>query len=217
MKNPQIPGLELPARSIYCIGRNYLDHAKEMNSKVPEQPMVFLKPLSAICYSGDTINLPAQSSNVHFEAELVAAIGKEGKNIPEDQALDYISGYGLGIDFTARDIQQQAKEKGHPWSVAKGFDTFAPVSTFLPAKEIEDPQQLRIRLSQNGKIRQQGNTADMIFPVSTLVSYLSGIFTLYPGDLIFTGTPSGVGPVKQGDHLEVILDNGRINLEVTIG
>ncbi|MTI89612.1 MAG: fumarylacetoacetate hydrolase family protein [Balneolaceae bacterium] len=216
MKQPIIPGLGIVARTLFCIGRNYQEHAREMNSPVPEEPMVFLKPLSALCFNEATIPIPAKSNNVHFEAEVVVAIGKEGKNISPDKALEHVAGYGVGIDFTARDLQKKAKQKGHPWSVAKGFDSFAPVSTFLPKDEVSYPGQLQLQLTQNGEIRQQGNTSDLIFPIETLISYLSEIFTLCPGDLIFTGTPSGVGPVHKGDLLEVTLNNGRPKLTVTI-
>lgn len=202
MSHPSIPGLEptLPIRNIYCIGRNYIDHAKELNNPVPKEPMIFLKPLSSICYNSDSIVLPSQSSDVHHEVELVVAIGKSGKHIPEQDALGYISGYGVGIDVTARDIQQKAKEKGHPWSVAKGFDTFSPISAFTRAEHISSTD-FDLSLTVNGETRQSGNTRDMIFSISTLISHISSIFTLSPGDLIFTGTPSGVSAIKEGDHI----------------
>ncbi|MDX1671747.1 MAG: fumarylacetoacetate hydrolase family protein [Balneolaceae bacterium] len=207
---------DLTVNTIFCIGRNYAEHARELNNEVPDQPVVFLKPVSSIIQDGATIQLPPSSREVHHEVELLAAIGKSGKNIAEDQAHKYIAGYGIGIDVTARDIQQKAKSKRHPWAVAKGFDTFAPISRFLPAAEIGDPQQLSLELRVNGKVRQQGNTADMIFTVPSLVSYLSGIFTLSPGDLIFTGTPEGVSPIKQGDHIEARLQGGLLTLSVNV-
>ncbi|MEX0608534.1 MAG: fumarylacetoacetate hydrolase family protein [Balneolaceae bacterium] len=217
MQNPQIPGLELPVRTIYCIGRNYADHAKELKNAVPTSPVVFIKPVGTICYNDAEISLPPESKEVHFEAELVVAISKSGKNIPTFSALDYVAGYGVGIDFTARDFQQAAKEKGLPWAIAKGFDQFAPISDFIKAKEIENPNNLDLKLFLNSFIKQHGNTSEMIFPVDYLISFLSTIFTLHPGDLIFTGTPSGVGPVKSGDRLEVMLENGIITLTVKIG
>ncbi len=187
---------------LFCIGRNYAAHAAEMNSAVPEVPMVFLKPSTAIVRGGGAVLLPAISSEVHHEVELVAVIGKQGKNIKEGDALGYVEAYAVGLDMTARDIQAAAKQKGHPWSVAKGFDTFAPLGQLIPAAAIADPQQLSIQLRVNGELRQHGHTRDMIFPVARLIAYCSSIFTLLPGDLIYTGTPEGVGPVKEGDVLE---------------
>ncbi|MEX0721605.1 MAG: fumarylacetoacetate hydrolase family protein [Balneolaceae bacterium] len=216
MKNPAIPGLDIPVRTIYCIGRNFAEHARELNNKIPVSPIVFLKPLSTICYDNTLITLPALSKNVHYEAELIVAISKSGKNIPQFSAFDYVAGYGIGIDFTARDIQQKAKEKGQPWSIAKGFDQFAPISNFLKSKEVESPADLDIKLFVNGFIKQHANTSEMIFSVDYLISYLSTIFTLHTGDLIFTGTPSGVGKVEKGDQLEAMLENGIRTLTVKI-
>lgn len=216
MEQPIIPGLNLPVRTIYCIGRNYAEHAKELQNQVPDSPIVFLKPLSSICYNDANIHLPQQSKEVHHEAEVVVAISKSGKNIPENSADAYIGGIGVGIDFTARDIQQKAKEKGHPWSIAKGFDQFAAISSFVNATEIDNPNNLHIELFKNGMTTQKGNTSEMIFSVEYLISFLSSIFTLYPGDLIFTGTPSGVGKVEAGDKLEVLLNSGLCKLSVKI-
>lgn len=218
MSNILIPGLEaeLNVNSIFCIGRNYAKHAEELKNVVPEQPMVFLKPVSAIIFDGESIVIPEQSKEVHHEVELVVAIGKTGKNIPESQALRYIKGYGIGIDVTARDIQQVAKAKSHPWSVAKGFDTFAPLSRFVNSSQIKDPQELDLNIEVNGEVRQQGNTRDMIFPVKTLISYLSTIFTLNPGDLIFTGTPEGVSPIKSGDKIKATLGEHLAVLNVSV-
>lgn len=217
MEKPIIPGLDLPVRSIYCIGRNYAQHAKEMGSPVPKIPLVFIKPLGTICYSDAVIDLPVQSNDVHYEAEIVVAISKSGKNISHGAALKHVAGYGVGIDFTARDIQSISKKKGHPWAIPKGFDNFAPISEFVPASEIDNPSNMDLKLFQNGFIKQHGNTSEMIFPIENLINFLSQIYTLYPGDLIFTGTPEGVGPVQTGDNLEVMLDNGTLTLNVTIG
>lgn len=204
-----LPGSDVKIESprIFCIGRNYARHAAEMNSPVPEEPMVFLKPSTALVRDQGNVILPAQSNDVHHEVELVAVIGKQGRHIVEQEALSYICGYGVGLDMTARDIQARAKKKGHPWSVAKGFDTFAPLGDLVPASHVSDPQSLDIKLSVNGTICQSGSTADMIFSVARLVSYCSSIFTLLPGDLIYTGTPEGVGPVQTGDVLEASIDN----------
>lgn len=191
---------------LLCIGRNYAKHAAEMKSSVPTQPMVFLKPSTALIGSGETIVLPPHSADVHHEVELVIAIGKSGKNIDEDTALSHVAAYAVGLDMTARDIQAKAKQKGHPWSVAKGFDTFAPLGGFVPASDVSDPQSLAIRLSVNGEVRQAGQTVDMIFSVAHLIAYCSTIFTLEVGDLIYTGTPEGVGPVVDGDTLVAEID-----------
>lgn len=217
MKNPTIPGLDIPVNNIYCIGRNYAQHAKELGNKVPKIPLVFIKPHGTICYNDSTIELPVQTNDVHYEAEVVVAISKEGKSIAQDSALNYVAGYGAGIDFTARDIQSISKKQGQPWTIAKGFDNFAPISSFVKAEEIGDPSDIDIKLFQNGFVKQHGNSSEMIFSVANLISFLSGIFTLHPGDLIFTGTPEGVGPVESGDKLEVLLNNGITTLTVNIG
>lgn len=192
---------------LLCIGRNYAKHAEEMQSEVPEEPLVFLKPATALVGNEGYIDLPPESSDVHHEVELVVVIGREGKHIAREQALDYVEGYAVGLDITARDIQARAKQKGRPWSIAKGFDTFAPLGTIAPATAIDDPQDLEIRLEVNGETRQEGHTRDMIFPVAELVAYCSQIFTLEPGDLIYTGTPEGVGPIEEGDVLEAAVTN----------
>lgn len=216
MKYPEIPGLDLTIHSIFCIGRNYELHAREMGHKSPSRPMVFLKPLSSVCYNGATIEIPKETNNVHHEVELLVAIGKGGKNILKEDALNHIAGYGIGIDFTARDLQAQAKEKGHPWSVAKGFDNFAPISTFIPFMNEDELSELALELTVNGTTRQKGVTSDMIFDVPTLVSYISTIFTLNEGDIIFTGTPMGVSAVKQGDAIEAVLGENKMSLTVTM-
>ncbi|PSQ54458.1 MAG: isomerase/hydrolase [Bacteroidetes bacterium QH_10_64_37] len=198
---PQRPA-PVPVGKLLCIGRNYADHAAEMNREAPDEPMVFLKPTSALIRTGGTVELPPQSQEVHHEVELVAVIGKEGKNISRDEVLDHVAAYAVGLDMTARDLQATAKEQRHPWSVAKGFDTFAPLGPLTSAAAVEDPQDLRIRLSVNGEVRQNASTRRLLFPVGELVQYCSQIFTLSPGDLLYTGTPSGVGPVADGDKLE---------------
>jgi len=187
---------------LLCIGRNYAEHADEMGGDVPDQPMVFLKPSTAVVRGDDAVRLPPQSQDVHHEVELVAVIGKEGRNISKANALDHVAGYAVGLDMTARDLQAEAKEKRHPWSVAKGFDTFAPLGPVAPAEAVEDPQDLTLRLRVNGETRQETHTRHMIFSVAALVHYCSQIFTLEAGDLLYTGTPSGVGPVEAGDELE---------------
>lgn len=187
------------------MGRNYVEHAKEMNSEPPKEPIVFLKPSTALIRNNDEIRIPGISKLPHYETELVVAIGKNGKLIPRTQALQYILGYGIGLDMTLRDIQNEAKGKGLPWTVAKGFDTSAPVSDIVPSSKIKDPQDLGIRCMVNGIVRQEGSTKKMIFPVAAIIEYISSIFTLETGDLIFTGTPEGVGTVSDGDMIEAEL------------
>ncbi len=193
---------DVPVTKLLCIGRNYAKHAAEMKSDVPDEPMVFLKPPSALIQDGDAVVIPAASKDVHHEVELVVVIGTGGKNIPQEEALQHVDAYAVGLDMTARDLQGQAKKGGKPWSVAKGYDTFAPLGPLEPASSIADPQDLAIRLTVNGTERQAAPTRDMIFPVAELIAFCSTIFTLEPGDLIYTGTPEGVGPVAAGDELE---------------
>lgn len=187
---------------VLCIGRNYAKHAAEMNAAVPAQPIIFLKPSTALIRSHEAIRLPSMTSNVHHEIELVAMIGLGGRDIPPQRSLDHVTAYAIGLDMTARDLQSEAKRMGKPWSVAKGFDTFAPLGELVPADKIGNPQELTLSLKVNGTVKQHGTTQDMIFPVAHLVSYCSKIFTLEHGDLLYTGTPEGVGPVVQGDRLE---------------
>lgn len=218
MKNPTIRGLgaEIPIHTIFCIGRNYAEHARELKNEIPTTPVIFTKPVSTIVYDGDSVILPHHSNNVHHEAELVVAIAREGKNIPESDALNYVAGYAIGIDMTARDVQNKLKDKGNPWELAKGPDTFAPLGNFIPPEQIGDPAAIDIELSVNGVVRQKGTTADMLFPVDVLISVLSEYFTLYPGDLIFTGTPEGVSRVQEGDRIEAAIAGGKSHLGVIV-
>jgi len=188
---------------IICIGRNYLDHAKELNNKVPSEPLYFMKPDSSILPNRKAFYIPEFTSDVHYEAELVLKINRLGKNIEEKYAHRYFSEVGLGIDFTARDVQSELKEKGHPWEKAKAFDGSAVVSNFfLPLSDFEDVNQINFSLKKNGECVQNGFTNEMIFSPDQIISHVSKFMTLKIGDLIFTGTPAGVGPVKAGDVLE---------------
>lgn len=196
---------ELRVGTIYCVGRNYRAHAREMGSDIPTEPILFLKPATALVVEDDPIILPAFSREIHHEVEMVLLIGMEGKDIPRAEAMDYVIGYGVGLDLTARDLQSEAKKKGLPWAVSKGFDGSAPISRFVPADGVEDPQDLELKLSVNGHLRQHSSTAQMIFPVDELVATVSRYFTLTGGDLIYTGTPEGVGPLVPGDRLELSL------------
>jgi len=200
-----IDGTTLPIQTVFAIGRNYVEHARELDSPVPGEPVVFIKPTTSILQDGGTIVLPEASRDVHHEVELVVLLGAGGRHVPAADALELVAGYGVGIDVTARDLQAEAKRLGQPWTVAKGFDTFAPVSKFVPAGRVPDPHALVISLGVNGERRQWGQTRDMLFGVGALIGYLSGIFTLRAGDLIFTGTPAGVGPIRAGDRLEAVL------------
>ncbi len=191
---------------IFCVGRNYAAHAKEMRAATPEAPVIFLKPPTALLHNGGKIVLPPFSQELHYEVEMVVLIGREGKNIPTTNARAYVGGYGVGLDMTLRDVQTEAKQKGLPWSIAKGFDTSAPVSSFVEPECVPDPHALDISLKVNGAIRQHANTREMIFSIEEIVSFISSIFTIEPGDLIFTGTPEGVGRVVSGDRLEAALE-----------
>jgi 2-keto-4-pentenoate hydratase/2-oxohepta-3-ene-1,7-dioic acid hydratase in catechol pathway len=196
---------------IICIGRNYVEHAKELKNPLPKEPVFFLKPDTALLIKNRPFFYPEFSENIHFETEIVLKISKTGKYINKKFATTYFDEIGLGIDFTARDIQQQAKEKGLPWEKAKAFDYSAPLSDeFIPVKKIKNIDDIRFHLDVNGKTVQSGTTADMIFSFADIVSYVSQYMTLRTGDLIFTGTPAGVGPVRIGDVLEGYIEEKRM-------
>ena len=185
---------------IICIGRNYADHAKEMNSPVPSSPMFFMKPDTALLKDGNDFYHPDFSDDIHYECELVVKINKVGKNIQEKFAHKYYDQVSLGLDFTARDLQSKCKEKGHPWEIAKAFDNSAAISTqFVSIKEF--PEQITFTLNKNGETVQHGTTEDMIFSIDQLIAHVSKFITLKVGDLIYTGTPAGVGSIKIGDKL----------------
>lgn len=201
---------------IICIGRNYAEHAKELNNAVPTEPVFFLKPDTAVLKNGSTFYLPDFSNDIHHELEIVIKISKAGKFIEPDFAHKYFDEVGLGIDFTARDVQQKCKEKGLPWEKAKAFDGSAPVGEFISKTELNDLGNIDFELLVNGTLRQKGNSKDMIFNISHIISYVSKFVTLKTGDLIYTGTPSGVAAVKEGDVLEGFL-NGKKLLEIKVG
>lgn len=195
---------------IICIGRNYADHAKEMNAKLPEKPMFFLKPDTALLPKRNPFYYPSFTKDLHYECEVVVKISRLGKNIATRYAQEYYEEIGLGIDFTARDLQAACKAKGHPWEIAKAFEHSAPLSeTFIPKSSI-DIKNLNFSLKKNGTIVQTGNTKDMIFSIEEIISYVSQFMTLKIGDLIFTGTPEGVGPVQIGDQLEGFLEGQKM-------
>lgn len=198
---------------ILCIGRNYIDHAKELNNPVPEEPVFFMKGSNSLLRSGKPFFYPEFSKDIHYEAELVLRIGRLGKYLEPEFALDYVDGITIGIDFTARDHQAIAKKKGLPWEIAKAFDHSAPVGEFISPGDLS--RNIHFQLIKNGESVQEGHSRDMIFSIPALISYLSRFNTLKDGDLIFTGTPAGVGPVAPGDHLEGLLEGVKL-LDVRI-
>ena len=203
---PVVPvegGDPFPVRRIYCVGRNYAAHAREMGSDPDrEPPFFFMKPADAIVPDGATIPYPPKTKNLHHEIELVAAIGKGGRDIPVESALDHVFGYAVGLDMTRRDLQNAAKKEGKPWDMGKGFDQSAPCSAIRRAADIGHPSKGTIKVTVNGELRQTGDLADLIWSVAETVSYLSGLVELQPGDLIYTGTPEGVAAVVAGDRLD---------------
>jgi fumarylpyruvate hydrolase len=196
-----------PVGRIYCVGRNYAEHAREMGHDPDrEPPFFFMKPAHAIVPNGATIPFPQATGDLHHEIELVVALGKGGANIAVEKALDHVWGYGVGLDMTRRDLQGEAKKMGRPWEMGKAFDDSAPCTALLPAATIGHPARGAIWLKVNGAIKQKGDLADMIWNVPETIACLSGLVTLQPGDLIYSGTPAGVGPVKAGDKLEGHVD-----------
>jgi acylpyruvate hydrolase len=195
---------------IICIGRNYVAHARELNNEVPSIPVFFMKPDSALVISNRPFFYPEFSKDVHHEIEVVIRISKLGRSIEEKYAGRYFNEVGLGVDFTARDLQAEQKKKGLPWEIAKGFDYSAPISEFFPVEKYKDLHDLSFRLDLNGNTVQDGNTSLMIFSFEKIISYVSRFMTLKTGDLIFTGTPAGVGPVAIDDRLEAYLEGEKV-------
>ncbi len=192
---------EIPIGKIVCVGRNYTEHIKELGSVAAEKPVVFLKPASAVIYSGDKIRIPSFSNDVHYETELVLLIGRAIKDAGEKEAEEAIAGYGVGLDMTARDVQNNLKKQGHPWTISKCFDTSAVLSEFISVKDYRLTLSEEIILNVNGVERQHEKLNKMIFPPVQIVEYLSSLMTLERGDLVYTGTPAGVGKVTKGDKL----------------
>lgn len=188
-----------------AIGRNYADHVKELGNALPKEPFFFLKPTTSYLDNGGVVEIP-KGIDVHFEVELGVVIGKTGRDIKQSEANDYIGGYALAIDMTARNLQEQVKKAGLPWSAVKGFDTFCPISSFIEPTRIPDPHNVRLWLKTNGQSRQDGTSADMIFKIPHLLQHVSSIMTLEAGDLLLTGTPKGVGSIKAGDKIEAGLE-----------
>ncbi len=221
---PSVPALPIrgsdklyPVHRIYCVGRNYADHAREMGHDPDrEPPFFFQKNPDTIVQSGGDFPYPDKSENVHYEMELVVALGKGGKDISRDQALDHVFGYAAGLDMTRRDLQGAAKKTGRPWEVGKAFDFSAPCSEIVPAVNIGHPSKGRLWVEVNGEIRQDSNIDQLIWDIPETISYLSGLFTLSAGDLIYTGTPAGVGAIVRGDQIKGGVEGiGEIRISVT--
>ncbi|AUD00727.1 fumarylacetoacetate hydrolase family protein [Spirosoma pollinicola] len=192
---------------IICVGRNYVDHIKELNNEQPEDPVIFMKPETAIPLKNEPFFYPEFSSDVHHEVEILVKINRVGKNIDEKFAHKYYDEIGIGIDFTARDVQSKLKAKGLPWELAKGFNGSAPISGFVSKTDFPDLQNLNFHLDVNGETRQVGNTSLMLFKIDYLISFVSRYFLLQQGDILFTGTPKGVGPVHVGDKLTAFIED----------
>ena len=214
---PVAGGGIFPVRRIFCVGRNYAAHAREMGMDPDrEPPFFFTKWAEAVIGDGAVMPYPQATSNFHFEAELVVAIGKRGRDIAVTQALDHVCGYATGLDMTRRDLQFVAREAGRPWDTAKNVEASAPLGLLHPVAEVGHPATGSIRLTVNGVVKQDGDLNELIWPVSDIIAILSGLYTLEPGDLIYTGTPAGVGPVVPGDKIVVSIA-GLSNLTVTVG
>lgn len=195
---------------IIAIGRNYVNHANELNNPVPKEPIFFMMPETALLRKNQPFFYPDFSTDIHYEVEIVIKLNRLGKNIEPEFAHRYYSEIALGIDFTARDLQKNCKKKGLPWEIAKSFDGAAPISNFLPLEKLGNINDINFRLELNGNTVQQGNTKDMIFPVGQLIAYVSKFTTIKIGDLLFTGTPAGVGPVKIDDRLTAYIENEKM-------
>ena len=192
-----------PVGRIYCVGRNYAEHAREMGHDPDrEPPFFFMKPADAVVQNGATLPYPQMTKDLHHEIEMVVAIGKGADDIQQGKALDHVFGYGVGLDMTRRDLQGEAKKMGRPWEMGKAFDNSAPCTVLKPVAMVGHPAKGAIWLKVNGETKQKGDLAEMIWNVPEMIAYLSRLITLRPGDLIYSGTPAGVGPVKRGDRLE---------------
>jgi 2-keto-4-pentenoate hydratase/2-oxohepta-3-ene-1,7-dioic acid hydratase in catechol pathway len=217
MKTAKIPATnqQFPIGKIVCLARNYAEHARELGNETPAAPVLFMKPASSVIGDRDTVRIPAYSQECHYEVELAILIGKQCRAVSAAKALEYVAGYGTAIDMTLRDVQNQLKAKGLPWEIAKGFDSACPLSDFVPVSAVADPHNLRLRLSVNGEMRQNGSSADMIHRVPQIIAHISAIFTLEPGDVILTGTPAGVGQVVAGDVMEAEIEGvARLTIKV---
>jgi len=208
-------GKRVEAGKLICLLRSYRAHAEEMGSAAPERPEFFLKPRTSIIHDGGEIVIPPESSDVHHEVELAVIIGKAGARIPAGRAMEHVLGYAVMIDVTARDLQARAKKAGKPWAAAKGYDTFAPISEAVPAARVPNPHALEIWLKVNGEQRQRSCTGRLMYSVAEIISHVSGVMSLEPGDIIATGTPEGVGRIVSGDTVEAGIEGvGRLKVRV---
>jgi fumarylpyruvate hydrolase len=221
---PAIPSLAIagsserfPLRRVFCVGRNYAAHAREMGSDPDrEPPFFFMKPADAVVPAAGTLPYPPATKDMHHEVEMVVALGKGGANVAPEDALSLVWGYGVGLDLTRRDLQAVAKDTGRPWDMAKGFDASAPCSELHPVSEVGHPSNARIWLEVNGTVKQDGNLDEMIWPVADVIAHLSRFVALMPGDVIFSGTPAGVGPLAPGDRARGGLD-GVAHFQLEVG
>ncbi len=202
----QLGAQNYSAQRIFCIGKNYAEHVKELGGRAPGQPVVFMKPATCLVSPGETIRMPAHGNNLHHEAEVVVLIGTPGKDIAESDAASHIAGLTLGLDLTLRDVQSDLKKKGWPWEISKAFDQSAPLGTLTPYGDTLPLDNIPFQCSVNGAVRQTGNSGEMLFAIPYLIHFLSGIWELKEGDLIFTGTPSGVGPLEMRDRVTLHSD-----------
>lgn len=217
MKTAKIPATnqQFTIGKIVCLARNYAEHARELGNETPAAPVLFMKPASSVIGDGEAVHIPSYSQECHYEVELAVLIGKQCRAVQAEKAMEYVAGYGVGIDMTLRDVQNGLKAKGLPWEIAKGFDTSCPLSDFVPANLVADPHALNLKLAVNGESRQDGWSSDMIHRVPGIVAHISAIFTLEPGDVILTGTPAGVGQVRAGDVMTAeIVSVGRLTIPV---
>ncbi len=191
---------------IFCVGRNYVEHVQELNNIIPAKPVVFIKPASCLVEPGEKIHFPKHGTQLHHEVEIVVEVGQEGKAITEEEALSFVSSITVGLDLTLRDVQEDLKKKGLPWEIAKAFEQSAPIGDFVLYDQSVDLKNISFGCKVNGIERQRGNTGKMIFSIGKLLVELSKIWVLRPGDLIYTGTPSGVGPLRIGDSIEIESD-----------
>ena len=215
MHTIKLDGQNIPIGKIVCIGRNYAEHIKELGNQTPDKPVIFIKPASSLVSSGGTVVIPSHSDDCHHEIELAVLIGKTAKDVTAEAALDYVSGYAVALDLTLRDVQGEQKAKGLPWEIAKAFDTSCPLSDFVPASQVDNPQELQLKLTVSGEVRQNGNTRDMMRSIAELIAATSSYFTLEEGDVLLTGTPSGVGRIVSGDVLEASIEQvGTLSVSV---
>ncbi len=210
-----VNGEKTPITNIYCIGQNYIAHNKEMGTQDYGDIVVFMKPTSSVIYNGGKVLIPFISNNLHYEVEMLIAISEDGYNLSTDEVVEHIGGVGIGVDLTLRDIQKIAKDNKKPWGVAKGFYTSAPISNFIPMYNISN-FNFDLSLNVNGEIRQSGNSKDMMHTVEELVSFISKVFSIQKGDIIFTGTPAGVGQLLSGDNVTATLGKNEIELNFSV-